>query len=54
MSRPRRIPARGDATVLAVAELPDLFVSDFEAQRTALRDQGFPEPDPIRSVGGQL
>ena len=52
--RPCRIPARGDVTVSAVAELPGLFVSEFEAQRTVLRDQGFPEPDPIRPVGGHL
>jgi hypothetical protein len=50
----RHIPARGDVTVSAVAELPGLFVPEFEAQRTVLRDQGFPEPDPIRFVGGQL
>jgi len=54
MSRLHRIPARGDTTVSAVAELPGLFVSEFEAQRTVLRDQGFPEPDLIRSVGGHL
>jgi hypothetical protein len=40
MSRPRRIPARGDVTVSAVAELLGLSVSEFEARRTVLRDQG--------------
>jgi len=52
MSRPSRILARGDVTVSAVAELPGLFVSEFETQRM-LRVQGFPER-PIRSVGGHL
>jgi hypothetical protein len=53
MSRPCRILARGDVTVSAVAELPGLFVSEFETQRTVLRVQGFPER-PIHSVGGHL
>jgi hypothetical protein len=54
MSRARCTPACGDVTVSAVAELLGLFVSEFEAERTVLRHQGFPELDPIRPVRGQL
>ena len=46
MSRPRRIPLRGDVTAAAVAELLGLSLSDFEARRTELRERNFPEPDP--------
>jgi hypothetical protein len=46
MSRPRRIPLRGDVTVNAVAELLGLSLADFEARRAELRNRGFPEPDP--------
>jgi hypothetical protein len=46
MSRPRRIPLRGDVTDAVVAELLGLSLSDFEARQTALRQRGFPEPDP--------
>jgi hypothetical protein len=46
MSRPRRIPLRGDVTAAAVAELLGLSLSDFEARQPALRQREFPEPDP--------
>jgi hypothetical protein len=50
MSRPRRIPARGDVSTSAVAELLGLSAPDFEARRTALHDRGFPEPDPTTGL----
>jgi len=50
MSRPRRIPARGDVGASAVAELLGLSVSDFGARRPALRERGFPEPDPTTGL----
>ena len=37
MSRPRRIPSRGDVAASLVAELLGLSVSDFEVRRAALR-----------------
>lgn len=45
MSRTRRIPARGDVTPSAVAELLGLSVADFTARAPALLKRGFPEPD---------
>ncbi len=45
MSRPRRIPERGDVAPAAVAELLGLSVTDFEARRDELRKRDFPEPD---------
>lgn len=50
MSRSRRIPARGDVGASAVAELLGLSVPDFEARWPALRDRGFPEPDPTTGL----
>ena len=50
MSRPRRIPARGDVRAAAVADLLGLSLSDFEERGPALRDQGFPEPDPTTGL----
>ena len=46
MSRPHRVPLRGDVTASAVAELLGLSLADFEARRTELRNRSFPEPDP--------
>jgi hypothetical protein len=45
MSRPRRIPVRGDVPEWVVAQLLGLNVPDFHARRAELRDRGFPEPD---------
>jgi len=45
MSRPRRVPARGDVAASVVAELLGLKPSDFEARRSELRERGFPDPD---------
>ena len=50
MSRPKRIPARGDVGKSAVAELLGLSVSDFETRWSALRERGFPEPDPTTGL----
>jgi hypothetical protein len=50
MSKPRRIPARGDVSTSAVAELLGLSAPDFEARRTALHERGFPEPDPTTGL----
>jgi hypothetical protein len=50
MSRPRRIPSRGDVAASLVAELLGLSVSDFEVRRAALRERGFPEPDPTTGL----
>jgi hypothetical protein len=45
MSRPRRIPARGDVPEWVVAQLLGLTVADFQARKAELRERGFPEPD---------
>jgi hypothetical protein len=50
VTRPRRIPARGDVTTVVVAELLGLSVSDFEARQPQLREWGFPEPDPTTGL----
>jgi hypothetical protein len=50
MSRPRRIPARGDIAASIVAELLGLSLSDFEVQRAALCERGFPGPDPTTGL----
>jgi hypothetical protein len=46
MSRPRRIPVRGDVPASAAAELLGMSLTDFEASRAALNERHFPEPDP--------
>jgi hypothetical protein len=45
MSRPRRIPSRGDVAVLAVADLLGLSLADFNSRKAALRGRSYPEPD---------
>jgi hypothetical protein len=50
MSRPRRIPARGDVTAAAVAELLGLSLSNFEERLSLLRERNFPEPDPTTGL----
>lgn len=50
MSRLRHIPARGDVTASTVAELLGLSRADFEAQRPALHNRKFPEPDPTTGL----
>jgi hypothetical protein len=46
VSRPRRIPVRGDIPAVAVAELLGLSVSDFHAKLEQLGNRGFPVPTP--------
>jgi hypothetical protein len=50
MSRPRRIPSRGDVAASAVADLLGLPLADFNSRETALRERGFPEPDPTTGL----
>jgi hypothetical protein len=50
MTRPRRIPARGDVVASVVAGLLGLSRADFEALRGALRERDFPEPDPTTGL----
>ena len=50
MSRPRRIPNRGDVAPSAVAELLGLSLGDFNSSAGALRRRGFPEPDPTTGL----
>lgn len=50
MSRPRRIPARGDVPGSAIAELLGLSLTDFEARCAALSERNFPEPDPTTGL----
>jgi hypothetical protein len=50
MSRRRHIPLRGDVTDAVVAELLGLTLSDFKARRDALRQRGFPDPDPTTGL----
>jgi hypothetical protein len=45
MTRPRHIPARGDVTASAVAELLGLSAAEFEALAPKLRERDFPGPD---------
>jgi hypothetical protein len=50
MSRPRRIPSRGDVTASTVAELLGLSVANFETFLAALRERKFPDPDPTTGL----
>jgi hypothetical protein len=42
MTRPRRIPVRGDVAAAVVAQVLGLSLTDFEARRPAVRERGFP------------
>jgi hypothetical protein len=46
MTRPRRIPERGDIPPASVAELLGLTVADFERLLPQLHQRNFPKPDP--------
>jgi len=46
MSRPARIPDRGDVPPNVVAQRLGMSLPDFEACRTELERRGFPERDP--------
>src|SRR5579862_942064 len=50
MSRRRHIPERGDVAASAIADLLGLSVAEFEVRRAALRERGFPEPDPTTGL----
>jgi hypothetical protein len=50
MSRPRRIPLRGDIPATAVAELLGLSALDFQAKLEQLRERGFPSADPTTGL----
>jgi hypothetical protein len=45
MSRPARIPDRGDVTPAMVAQRLGLSATDFEIRRPELERRGFPIPD---------
>jgi hypothetical protein len=46
MSRPARIPDRGDVAPAAAAQRLGMSLADFEARRVELEKRGFPEADP--------
>jgi hypothetical protein len=46
MSRPARIPDRGDVPAGAAAQRLGMSLPDFEARLGELEKRGFPEPDP--------
>jgi hypothetical protein len=45
MSRPSRIPDRGDVALCVVASRLGLTLPEFQARRSELERRGFPEPD---------
>jgi hypothetical protein len=50
MSRPHRIPVRGDIPAAAVAELLGLSVLEFQAKLDQLCERGFPSADPTTGL----
>jgi hypothetical protein len=46
MSRPARVPDRGDVPPAAAAQRLGMSLADFETRRGELEKRGFPEPDP--------
>ena len=46
MSRPTRIPDRGDVSPATAAQRLGMSLADFEVSRAELERRGFPEPDP--------
>jgi hypothetical protein len=50
MSRPRRIPPRGDVSASTVADLLGLSAADFETRLPALHERKFPHPDPTTGL----
>jgi hypothetical protein len=50
VSRPRRIPYRGDVAPALVAELLGLSLTDFKARLETLRVRKFPDPDPTTGL----
>jgi hypothetical protein len=50
MSRPPRIPERGDVAVPLVAKLLGMSPEEFALWRSDLERRGFPEPDPTTGL----
>jgi hypothetical protein len=50
MSRPPRIPCRGDVAPALVAELLGLSLAEFIARLDTLRARKFPDPDPTTGL----
>ena len=50
MSRPPRIPERGDVAVPLVAKLLGMSPDEFALWRSDLERRGFPEPDPTTGL----
>jgi hypothetical protein len=50
MTGPRRLPVRGDVAASVVAEVLGLSLADSKARQSALRERGFPEPDPTTGL----
>ena len=50
MSRPRRIPARGDVSASTIADLLGLSGAEFAARLPALHERKFPSPDPTTGL----
>jgi hypothetical protein len=46
MSRPSRVPERGDVSAFAIAQRLGVHVSELELYRSELERRGFPPPDP--------
>ena len=50
MSRPKRIPDRGDVPPALIAARLGLSLADFEARLDALTQRDFPAPDPTTGL----
>jgi hypothetical protein len=50
MSRPRRIPARGDVSASTIADLLGLSAGEFAVRLPALHERKFPRPDPTTGL----
>jgi hypothetical protein len=50
MSRPTRIPDRGDVPPSAAAQRLGMSLADFEVRRAELEKRGFPEVDPTTGL----
>ena len=46
MSRPTRVPDRGDVSPVMIAQRLGMSLADFEVCRNELERRGFPERDP--------
>jgi hypothetical protein len=46
MTRPRRLPERGDVPPSTVAQLLGIALADFERLLPQLNERDFPKPDP--------